>query len=320
MIFPSGYGVSGRYILRKYSKGGILLGEWDFDNLITDHGMDNFADYNEAADNWTKYVILGAGSADPDVTNPNIDAYLTYRAYSTKDQWIDGVENDYRVIARTRYTFPPGTLDNVNITEIGVSALTNGTGLNSHAKIEDDQGNPTTITVLVDESLMVEYHLYTTILVDDVVSSFILDNEGIDVTINTTSRPACVTYLAGSNTYFCRGWYAPGVELFQANNLSISVNRPPVMSNATGLEPITSCSSVLTNGDTASSFVRDPYIAGSFERTGHCVWDGSVGPATWDTMTVFTRWGSKQFLFDPVIEKVIGKNLRMDFRAYWARV
>ena len=69
-------GVGGRYKLTKLSAGGIVLGTWEFDNLITDHGMDNFASYHQSAGDWTKYVILGGGSADPDVTNPNIDAYL----------------------------------------------------------------------------------------------------------------------------------------------------------------------------------------------------------------------------------------------------
>jgi hypothetical protein len=216
--------------------------------------------------------------------------------------------------------FPPGSLNNVNITEIGISALNTGTALNSHAKIEDDQGNPTTITVLIDESLMVEYKLYTTININDAAGSFILDDEGTPVTVNTTARPACVTYLAGSNTWWCRGYYSPAIQLFQANNLGIAVNRPPVMHNLGELKAITDCSSDLINGDSASSYVRDAYIPGSFERTGHCIWDSSVGPATWSTMLATTRWGHKQFLFAPPIEKVIGKNLRMDFRTTWARV
>jgi hypothetical protein len=312
-------GIGGRYKLTKLSAGGIVLGEWEFDNLITDYGMDNFANYHSDARNWTDYVILGGGSRDPDVTNPNIDAFLASREDSSKTQWIDTPENDYRVVQRVRYSFPPGTLNNVNITEIGISHTNNGTGLNSHAKIEDDNGNPTTITVLTGESLMVEYRLYTTIQVNDVAGSFELDNEGSIVTINTTSRQVAIDFLSSNDTFFVRGYFERGIDLFASKNLFLFNNNPPRMTDLTALQPATSRTGEFIKGG-ASSYVRDAYIPGSFERTGHAIWDASVGPKTWHLMVATTMWGHRQILFDPPIEKVIGKSLRMEFRTSWARV
>lgn len=131
--------------------------EYDFDNLITDIGlvrMGPSADYLDI-------VRVGSGSTPPAFSDTQLVSQVAAVAFTTASS-VDGASSisPYYGFARRVYNFAAGAAAG-NLSEIGVGWSTTGSTLFSRALIRDSMGNPTTITVLSDEILIVTYeHRY----------------------------------------------------------------------------------------------------------------------------------------------------------------
>jgi hypothetical protein len=326
MILRDSVGVRGRYKLTKLSAGGIVLGEWEFDNLVTNYGMDRLGSGGKVTD----YCVLGGGSRDPDITNPNIDAFLAARGPTTNSYYTNADIN-WSLAFWNRYSWPPGTLNNVNITEIGTSPSDNGTNLFSHSKILDDQGNPTTITVLTGESLLVEYTLFTDIDINDKATVVPMDFTGTPADVTVTRRFTSVNSTrVGGTTYAnrCgmrgyRGWAASLFYYIISDVAGYDV--PPEVAETDVLPPLVATSygcGIPGDRTECTSYGRSGYEPGSYKRTGWAIWDGAVanyGSGIGSVAVMNTTWFSAAFSFSPKIPKTLGLSLRLDFEMSWYR-
>ena len=192
-------GVSGRYklVTRKVHDLDNAVGELEFDNLITDIGLERWATNPIGAK-----CFIGSGNAPPTVNDTALGAQLAastttqnlqnWKAYSAAERWTE---------ATICYRFQPGVTLN-SIAEVGVGW---DGGLWSRALVRDVNGNPTTIQLLSDEVLDVYYTLRIQFPAD-VTGSIVLDG----VTYDWVLRPADLAYWPENYGYYFYYAFAMG--------------------------------------------------------------------------------------------------------------
>ncbi len=192
-------GVSGRYklVTRKVHDLDNAVGELEFDNLITDIGLERWATNKIGAK-----CFIGSGNAPPTVNDTALGAQLAastttqnlqnWKAYSAAERWTE---------ATICYRFQPGVTLN-SIAEVGVGW---DGGLWSRALVRDVNGNPTTIQLLSDEVLDVYYTLRIQFPAD-VTGSIVLDG----VTYDWVLRPADLATWPESYGYYFYYAFATG--------------------------------------------------------------------------------------------------------------
>ena len=203
-------GVSGRYklVTRKVHDLDNAVGELEFDNLITDIGLERWATNPIGAK-----CFIGSGNAPPTVNDTALGAQLAastatqslqnWKAYSAAERWTE---------ATICYRFQPGVTLN-SIAEVGVGW---DGGLWSRALIRDVNGNPTTIQLLSDEVLDVYYTLRIQFPAD-VTGSIVLDG----VTYDWVLRPADLATWPESYGYYFYSAFATGGDA-RASTYSIT--------------------------------------------------------------------------------------------------
>ncbi len=157
-------GVAGVFTI---SKGKTLdsletVADWQ-NNLITDVGMDALGDAGSSNPRSLSSLIsnlaVGSGSATPAVTDTALGAQVAQVGATSAVN--DGTTvAPFYAYSRRQFQFPAGTAAGV-LSELG-AMCTNATGqylLTTRALIKDSSGNPTSITVLADEILVVTYEL-----------------------------------------------------------------------------------------------------------------------------------------------------------------
>lgn len=131
-----------------------LLADW-FPNLITDAGLNLMGTSGTYLEN----CRVGSGSTAPNVADTALDVHVA-QANSVEVSTPSGQSTEPYYGARTKtYRFNTGVATG-NLTEIGVGQTISGTDvLFSRALILDGVGDPTTITVLSDETLDATYQV-----------------------------------------------------------------------------------------------------------------------------------------------------------------
>lgn len=148
-------GSRGEYTIYVTKSDGSIKQKLHFPNLITNIGLEQMANNND----WLLYCRVGSGSSAPEYTDTQlVNQIASFGPHSAVSDFTQTTP-PYRTHSFKRYTFPVGTVTG-NISEIGVGWGATGNTLFSRALILDSLGNPTSITVLSDESLVVEYRHY----------------------------------------------------------------------------------------------------------------------------------------------------------------
>lgn len=140
-----------------------VLADW-FPNLITDNGLNRMATMSVGT--LCSACSVGTGTAAPQASDTQLQARLATR---NNDQQYSRINSTggapYWTETQRRYRFSPGVAVG-NISEVGVgpdsyNSPNNEVGgsLFSRSLIKDINGNPTTITVLADETLDIFYKL-----------------------------------------------------------------------------------------------------------------------------------------------------------------
>lgn len=259
-------GYAGRYrldkrkVLGENPDGTLILGEpeevlpW-FDNLITDAGMDAMLQIQST--NNLAYCRIGTGNTPP----VNGDTQLTAQVGSTQDRQsaVDnyGPSNEYfytRVVQR----FAAGTIHNKNLAEIGMGSGANS-ALFSKALLRDSSGNPTTITLLVDEVLDVTYELRLYLTPAEVSGQFTING------VTTTVR----VFPAGWGGTDNNGPWSPsgirlGANLFFNSGYSAETNLGLFESNT---DTVASPIRQFIAPNSVRQTTADAYVPGSFTRT-----------------------------------------------------
>lgn len=127
-----------------------ILADW-FPNLITNGGLDRYGAYND----WLYYCQVGSGSTPPTVNDTQLESKIA--ATNTAAAMVGGVmpSSPYYAYRTNTYRFAQGVAAG-NISEVGIGWTATGT-LYSRALILDGAGQPTTLTILSDETLDVVY-------------------------------------------------------------------------------------------------------------------------------------------------------------------
>lgn len=138
-----------------------------FKNLITNAGLDRMGGFSD----YLQWCQVGSSSTAPVAGNTTLGARIA--GTSTISSTVNGAEGSapYFTWRRNVMRFAQGVATGV-LAEVGIGWTSTG-NLFSHALIRDSLGNPTTITVLSDESLDVTYELRCYPSVTDVTGTIV---------------------------------------------------------------------------------------------------------------------------------------------------
>ena len=286
-------GCRGRYTIST-DKRGVLA---EFDNLITNNGMNRLGETGDVFN----FCFVGTGNTPPAFTDTALANKIATNSASISGNPTATTVFPYTSTSTFNYPFALGEVVG-NISEVGTGwrISESNYGLASRALILDQNGLPTTITVLADEILQVQYKFEQIINADDVTGTVVFTgNKG--GTFDWTSRPGHV-----GDTYY---WgYVFGYRTAHSNNAS-------VFSTALGTifeHPANA------SGNLTSAYIR-PYVTDSYTS----IIDVVLAPGTgaYNLRSVVTRFGNTfyQTEFTPPIPKTAADQVVITFSLSWAR-
>lgn len=260
----------GRYQLRVIKDGIVQRQTGWFDNLITDLGLNLFT----TSAVWSDWCQVGSSSTTPAFTDTALGSRIAGVQNTISFTSSIDATNRYLILTKS-FTFSAGAAAG-NIAEVGVGTAGTGSVLFSRALVLDSGGNPTTITVLAGEDLVVVYQLW----VKQPTGDFVGDVGGNAVT----------TRASNVNDTSSAGW--------AANSRQQAV---PYVANAscvayTGtIGGITAAPSGTSSSNTFAGVAVTSYVADSHERIGSFTFTTSqanlaiksfrwaFGPTQWQT-------------------------------------
>jgi hypothetical protein len=274
------------------------LRDW-FPNLITNSGLNRLG---------TNGVLgachVGTNNTAPAFTDTGLAGYLagttTQQANSTGTQ----SSPPYYAWRRRTYRFAAGVAAG-NIAEVGIAnqALNAGSVNWSRALVLDEDGDPSTVTVLSDEVLDVTYELRLYPPLDDVTGTMTISGSGDhDYTLRASS-------VTSNSTWAQFLGNAASLSPFTNTNLAVYTgNIGAITSNPSG----TSSGVDVTN---------NAYSNNSLTRTGYGTYGLNSGNLAGGIKSVqfYTSLGSYQYQLDPVINKTDTKTLVLTNRISWGR-
>lgn len=322
MTIKTKIALAGHYTIRKYSAGGILVQELEFENLITNAGLNmlgNDATWCGTSTTLFSACYVGTGSTAPANGDTALAAYLATSSSQVSKTAInltaDGAA--YYMGERYVYRFNQGVATG-NLSELGTG--TSSTNLFSRALIRDPvTGNPITITVLPDEFLDVTFELRSYVSAADTTGTVTISG----VTYDTVTRVADINNInmwSGDFRFTTRGIVAAGPSYFvgpQANQCSVYAGTlGAITARPSG------ASTIIPNLSTTVLTTPAAYVSGSFERKATVTLglsDGNVAGGI-RSMTYRNGLGYWQTQFTPAIPKTASFVLTLDTVQGWGRV
>jgi hypothetical protein len=281
-----------------------IVADW-FNNLILDAGLNRIGTGSMGT-----HAQVGTGSTAP----VNADTALQTRIANSSSVLstttaIQASAPYYGSLIRT-FRFNTGVAAG-NLSEVGIGWATSGS-LFSRALIKDGNGDPTTITILSDETLDVIYELRFYPPATD--STFDLTLAG--VTYNCTRRAGRVTTnQVWNQTSLLDGGGSAGAVNFTSQ---LSGNNVHYYTGAIGAitgQPSGTIASA-PNATTASTYSNNSYVRDGVHvcplASGNLA--GGIRSAVF-----FTNIGEFQVEFSPNIPKDAAKVLTLNLRVSWAR-
>ncbi len=286
--------LSGHFKLQVFRPDGSMRQEVEFDNLITDTGLEQYGLQNGA--DILPLCVVGTGSATPAFSDTTLGTQLAHSDNITAQSLFNEVSAGYVRIRRT-FRFAAGVATG-NLTEVGIRSDNSSGSLFSRALILDGSNAPTTITILSDEVLDVTYELRIYKPAADVTGTVTLGGTNYAFTI----RPANST---------ASDWASP--------QLSATAYRfatyPSAYSSGIAAEN-TSPSGTLGNGDVP---VAQTYVNGSKQRDFLISFGLSAVTANIGSLLFNSNFGIYQIGFAPVVPKTNANVLSLTVRLSWAR-
>lgn len=293
--------MDGHFTIRAVSsRGSRVLA--DFDNLLLDSGLERLGTGSAFT-----HVQLGTGSTTPAVSQTALAAFAASTSNQTDqvDSYVAGPPVYHQCIRSFR--FVAGTATGT-FSEIGVGWASSGS-LFSRALILDGGGSPTTITVLSDEALDVDYRFRIYPNTADVTGTLTLSGVGYGYTL----RPGLISTLAGA-------W---AVSSVLGSGFVIGTSGQLALYGASmALGPTTGQLTGATNNGTMGSFNYSAYVGGSLSRAGIIttgLTGGNTGFGIKGFHVLFGGYGYYQCLFSTIIPKDGTKIMTHGQRITWAR-
>ncbi len=297
--------MSGHFTINKYRRDGngkaVLVSVHDFDNLITNNGLDRWCAIRSRATAVSSCQV-GTGSTAPSVTDTALASFLAIQPtmfQSAKDRVAD--------YWRLRYVwqFAQGAAAGT-LTEVGIGTTGSAGSLFSRALILDGSGNPTTLTILPTEFLTITYELRLYVPLAD-LAPVVTSIGGVSTTV--TGR------AASSND---ADLWAQGAMIHYtdvgSNFLGVQVYSGPIGPDNT--------SSNQGSGSSPDERIFSTYVPGTFytDITGiFGINQGNFGAGGVQSLSSRTQSGAFQFGFSPAIAKDNTKQLTLVTRHSIAR-
>lgn len=307
--------VEGRFKLVKHkvdADGNIIPGtevvaaDW-FKNLVTNNGLDFIG---TASTDYLGACQVGTGSTTPSNTDTALQSRVA--GSSTINSEVYGTNNTvspYYGWRRKTYRFVAGTLNNVNVSELGIAPTTTGPVF-SRALVLDGGGSPTTITVLVDEVLDVIYEFRLYVPMSDVAGSITLATEGSTHSYNIRA----LDVHAAQNT----PW---DFELGQFFNINSNGANWQTATAETNTQP--AITQTYPSGQSTSfpTLTRSTYANGNYYIDYQLFYDLNFGNFTTGIglICIAGSFGSFSIAFAQKIMKTATKKLTLNLRISWAR-
>lgn len=291
-------GLSGRFRVQKFRNGKCTYDTGFFKNLIVNTGMDQIGKSNIVY----SYAGVGSGNTPPAVTDTQLKSLIG--SGSNVGVSSARIESELRYAVRTKvYTFPAGRVVG-NISEVGTFSSQNlassTTVMFSSALIKDAGGNPTSITVLSDEDLVVTWELWVKQPTVDFINAvgsvtFTTRSAKVDDTPSTVSWANSDGFIAstGASSQQCATGGISGITGSVAGAITTS----------------------------AFTFTYSPYVDGSFEREYSITWatTAAVGAAI---KSFFWTVGIPAFQTEMSVAlppKQNDQTLKFTFKLSWSR-
>lgn len=294
--------VAGWYRITATRPGGEsrVLADW-FPNLITNGGLDRMA----VNSSYLTHCQLGTGTATPTVADTALQARVAGTA--TVISTTSGAQPTPPYYARVTntYRFAEGVAAG-NLSEVSVGWATTGS-IFSRARILDSGGNPTTITILSDESVDVTYELrYYPKLTDSTGTVVATGNLG--GTYGYTVRAANVTSNSSDT-----GWNITSLGVAQ-NNTGSRLAYSGAVGDVTGSPAGLTAGGI--PGPVTATYVNGSYTLDLTFTAGLTSSNlaGGIGAFRFKVGI-----GAYQVGFSPSIPKTASDILTITFRLTWAR-
>lgn len=307
------YELEGRYKVQVVRPDGSVRQEVEFDNLITNTGLDfianppSFPAVGGSGRNVFGYCYLGTGTTTPAYTDTKLGAFGTAQSIngqtSYTDTYVAGSPTiwQYAITITFSAGVATGTWSEIGVGPVGAATATTeptGAYLFSHALIVDGVGSPTTISVLSSEQLVVVYTLQLYITNTDVTyTPFLINTTSTSGTLRPSSINSVNSVLPTTGVI---------------NQTTFSIYSGATLGSITGVPTGTSLGS---NNSTAGS-----YIPGTYTITQSATWPASgslVG--TWNSLVSNSNMGNYQFTVSPAIVIGAGASFSLTISASWAR-
>lgn len=287
-----------------------------FPNLITNAGLDYLGANGSYVGDFYACGV-GSGSTTPAFTNTALDAQVARTSNYIGAQGGTAPSAPYYGWRRIKWRFATGTAAG-NLSEVGVFSATTGGTMWSRALIVDGSGNPTTITVLSDETLDVTYELRLYPPTSDAAwgpLNFTID--GVATAESGVIRASGVTSSSYMDTWVPGEWTATAAAGLIHNSSAGNVRCLAYETQTLGA--ITS--SPTGTGYNATSVTPAAYTNGNYYRDHTVLWDLNAG----NTGTIIgsfkipTIVGSFQASINPGIPKNSSKRFILNVRVSYAR-
>lgn len=270
----------------------------EFDNLILNTGLEACGTTNVLG-----YVQVGTSNTPPHVAQSALVGYVAGAGWQS---WINGptpVAPDYVYTVGRYFRFAQGAAAG-NLSEIGVGWGASGTTLFSRALIIDDEGDPTTITVLPTEVLDVYYYL-------DVYPD--LTDKTFDISIAGVLHSGVIRWANATDwtdAHASVGFFTTWSTTYVSATVTNGVLGPVTGAPTTPQQSARSASAIL------------PYVANSRRRDIVFEWGLNTGNLTGGISAVWLgcpRVATMQASFSPPIAKTNTKVLTLTYRVSWDR-
>lgn len=292
--------MEGHFTIRAVSsRGSRILA--DFDNLILDAGLERLG-----TGAGVTYVQVGTGSTAPAVGQTALVSYSagTSNQTASVDSYVAGPPVYHQNIKTFRFAAGAAT---GTFSEIGVGWAPSGS-LFSRALILDGGGSPTTITVLSDEALDVDYRFRVYPSTSDVTGTLTLSGIGYTYTL----RPSLISTIPQwSASSILNSGFVVGTT-FDTAYYGASLALGPTTGQLTGN----------TSSAAMGIFSYSAYVPGALSRAGVVTTGLTLGNAVGGIkgmVIAFGGYGYYQILFGTVIPKDSTKIMTHGQRITWAR-
>ena len=303
--------LKGHFRVELISRAGIIKKVLEFDNLITNGGLDGLATKGLSAggSSLLTYAAVGTGSTAPTNADTTLVSEIapasTNRTNSNGSvadvlTYVSGTPDYYNFVRTFLFDFTQG---NGNLTEIGLFTASSSGTMWTRQLLKDSGGTPTTIVKTSSDQLKVTYTLQLYPLQSDVTGSITISSTSYSYTIRAANVGPTTRY-SDFFYYGCLGFAMKA----HSDALAARTSEP----SAGSISP------------TSTSIAS--YSAGNYYLECTAVWSAATANFGGSGITAFRIWspnGAGSFLMQMGITgglpKDTTKQLTLVVRKYWGR-